>query len=283
MVYAPIFLLKCTMKRIANFTQTYKGTLRWSPGSDGKNRDFLIDALCHNEGKIESYKLLDLQTFNFHNIDVEHSKQLANKIKTVLPSCEFFVYQDMSLGSTIYKHLNFLKERGMTDFIWIQDDEFFTYNNFNDFRDVIDFYRAHNDIKHINLLHRLNEGVQSDAYSNHPGVRQADNIKISNNINLTKTRAKDIEPANNYVMDFSAFICDIDYFLNNMFHETFAEHLDAYRLEGAVNELCLKNNIQRCFVNVNFFESFNIVGMPPSLGKSNVALQKLKNLVKKPS
>jgi len=80
-------------------------------------------------------------------------------------------------------------------------------------------------------------------------------------------------------MDFSSFICDIDYFLEKMFDASFVEHLDAYKLEGAVNEKCIKNNVQRYMPNVSFFESFNIVGMPPSLGRSQQALTKLRKIV----
>jgi hypothetical protein len=269
------------MKRIANFTQTYRGNSNWSPGSDGKNRDFLIEALCKNSGKINSIQLLDYQTFNFHNLEVSHSKSLAQKIKTVLPDCNFFVYQNMSFGNTILKHLHLLKERGISDVLWIQDDEFFTHTNFNDFKILIDFYKKTPEIKHINLLNRLYGDTQINAYTQHKGVSPVDSIQVTNDIFIYKTYARDIEPANNYVMDFSAFICDIDFFLTKMYDETFINHLDAYKLEGAVNAKSLQNNVQRFFTNISFFESFNIVGMPPSLGNGSKALARLKEIVKK--
>jgi len=170
------------MKRLSNFTQTYKGTHRWSPGSDGKNRDFLIDALLLNEGKVKALELMDLKTFSFHNLDKQHSTTLANKIKAKLPDCKFFVYQEMSFGSTFLKHLEFLKSNLITDFMWIQDDEFFTYNNFEDFKQVIDFYKNNKEIKHLNLLHRVNNGLQQDAYSTHSGVKIVDIISLNDNI-----------------------------------------------------------------------------------------------------
>lgn len=267
------------MKQIANFTQTYKGTFKWSPGSDGRNRDFLIDAMLHNEGKLKTLNLLDLQTFSFHNMDKNHCESLAKKIKHKLPKCEFLVYQEMSLGSTFLKHLSFLKEKGITDFLWLQDDEFFTHNNFEDFKLVLDFYKNNSEVKHVNLLHRINNGVQQDAYSVHKGISNVEKIQLTKNIFLNKTHTKDIVKANNYAMDFTCFLCDIDYFLTNMFDESFVEFLDAYKLEGAVNERSIQNNVQRYIPNISFFESFNIVGMPPSLGKSEEALTKLRKLV----
>ena len=39
------------MKKISNFTQTYQGTPEWSPGSDCKSRDFLIDAFIKDQNK----------------------------------------------------------------------------------------------------------------------------------------------------------------------------------------------------------------------------------------
>ena len=269
------------MKRIANFTQTYRGNSYWSPGSDGKSRDFLIEALCKNSGKINAMQLLDYQTFNFHNMDVNHSKTLAQQIKTVLPDCEFFVYENMSFGSTILKHMHHLKEKGISDVLWVQDDEFFTHTNFKDFETLITFYKNTPEVKHINLLNRLEDNTQINAYARHKGISPVDNIQVTNNIVVHKTHARDIEPANNYVMDFSAFICDIDYFLAKMYDASFIDHLDAYRLEGAVNAKCLQNNVQRFFTNINFFESFNIVGMPPSLGNGPAALARLKEIVKK--
>lgn len=268
------------MKRLANFTQTYKGATRWSPGSDGRNRDFLVDALIHNPGKLKAIELMDMQTFSFHNMEYDHCSQLADKINTKLPKCKFLIYQEMTLGSTFVKHLNFLKDNGITDFLWLQDDEFFTYDKFNDFKLVIDFYKENKDVNHINLLHRVVDGKQHDAYSTHTGVKPTDTIKLSKNIFINKTHTKDILPANNYAMDFTCFICNIDYFLKNMFDTSFTSFLDAYKLEGAVNEMSIKNNVQRYIPNVNFFESFNIVGMPPSLGRSEASLTKLRKLVR---
>ena len=277
MAYVLIILLNLKMRKIANFTQTYSAS-QWSPGTDGQSREFLIDALRLNSGKIDAINSLDLQTFNFHNLSEEESKRLATKVKSVIPNCEFYVYQNMTLGSTILKHLNLLLKRGITDFMWIQDDEFFTYNNIQDFYDVLNFYKSNPEIKHINLLHAIQNGAQVDRYTKHYGVKDADKININENIILYKTNTEHLKDANNYAMDFTAFVCDITYFLKYMFNESFVNFFDAYKLEGAVNEYSIKNNVQRYITNVNFFESFNIVGLPPSLGKSNEALKRLRTI-----
>ena len=258
------------IKKISNFTQTYQGTTKWSPGSDCKDRNFLIEAFCKNKNKIKAYELLDLQTFNFHNMDLDNAKKLASQLKSVLPNIKCTCYNDTSLGYCIYEHMQFLKMQGMTDFLWIQDDEFFTYKNFEDFKKVYEFYKQTPEIKNLNLLYSI---------SDTPGLVPQNTINIPNcEITLHQFTALDIKPFRSYAMDFTAFICNIDYFLEYMYEKRFEQILDAYQLEGAVLHKSLSNNIQRCFLNTNFFESFNIVGMGGSLGNSKERSQKLKEL-----
>ena len=261
------------MKVISNFTQTYSGTLKWSPGSDCKNRDFLIDAFCKDENKIKCYNLLDMCTFNFHNMEQDHSHKLISNLKSVLPNLKGFGYNNMSFGDCIWRHLNMLKAEGVTDFLWIQDDEFFTYDNFKDFKCLFEYYKKTPDIKHINLMYHVDD-YQFTNYT--PSGN--DIIKINTNIDLYKTTTHQIYTSPHYAMNFSSFICDIDYFLEEMFDPNFISYLDAYQLEGGVNIKSRENNVERCLTNVNFFESFNIVGMGGSLGKSDESLHRLNEL-----
>ena len=76
----------------------------------------------------------------------------------------------------------------------------------------------------------------------------------------------------------SACGCLLTDFLNNMFDESFNNIRDAYALEGAMMRKSLDNKIQRCFTNIIFFGSFNIVGMGGSLANSETSMKKLKEM-----
>lgn len=246
------------MKVIGNFTQTYRGTPEWTPGSDCKNRDFLIDAFCNDKNKIKCYELLDFQSFSYHNFfNVTEAIKLNNKLKTVLPKIKSYCYNNTSFGSCILKHLNTLKEQGATDFVWIQDDEFFTHTDFNDYAQFLEFYKNNDDIKHVSLLY---------PRSDFSALESLDVRKIPNtNLEISCFYPQELRTVRKYSMDTTAFICNIDYFLTNMFDSSFVNILQAYELEAAIVMKSIQNNIERRFLNVKFFESFNIVGMGGSL------------------
>jgi hypothetical protein len=258
------------MKLIGNFTQTYTGSVHWTPGSDCKNRDFLIDAFCNDKNKINCYNLLDYQTFSFHNMELSHAQKLNNQIKTALPKIKGVCYNDTTLGNCILTHLLFLKKQGMTDFLWIQDDEFFTHTNFNDFRYFLDFYKNNSDIKNVSLLYPVSEFSILESKD----VRKIPNTELEISC-FFPTELKQVRP---YSMDFTAFICNIDYFLTKMFDSSFTNIRDAYQLEGAVLHKSASNNVERRFLNIKFFDSFNIVGMGGSLSQATERLETLKQL-----
>jgi len=258
------------MKIISNFTQTYKGSVEWTPGSDCKNRDFLIDGFCNNKNKVKCYELLDYQTFSFHNFDVNHAKKLNEQLKTVLPNIKGCCYNNTTFGFCILTHLTMLKNKGITDFLWVQDDEFFTHTNFEDFVNFLDFYKKNEDIKNVNLLYpRTDFNI----------LKSSDIRKIPNsNLELSCFYPNELKKVRPYSMDFTAFICNIDYFLTNMFDSSFTNIRDAYQLEGAVLHKSASNNVERRFLNVGFFESFNIIGMGGSTGQSKERYEKLQQL-----
>jgi len=268
------------VKKIANFTQTYNSGGIWSPGSDGNDREFLIDYFLKDKNKINSILELDIATFSFHGVAQERSKQLADKIKQAIPKAEFLVYQNMTFAKTILTHLQFLKAKNITDFLWVQDDEFFTHNSFKDFKNVLDFYKQNDSIKHLNLLYSFNKNVLKSEYSINKNVSFENEIVLNNKISVFEIFADQISPSGAFEMDLTCFLCNIDYFLENIFSEDLVYILNAYELESGLRNNAIKNNIQRCFTNISFFESFNIVGMPPSLGNKEKAKTKLVELYK---
>lgn len=260
------------IKKIGNFTQTYCGTPEWSPGSDFKNRDFLINAFCKDINKIKCFNLLDIQTFSFHNFELQHAKTLNKKLKNVLPNILSFCYNNMTFAECIYKHLLFLKSKGITDVLWVQDDEFFTSTNFKDFKAFIDFYKTEHSITNVNLLMPKNDNA-----FNKTTCTQI--LKIPNtNLNLYGYNTKDLSKHTQYTMNFTAFICNIDYFLKKMFDINFLALKDVYQLEYNIALKATYNNVKRYCFDTGFFESFNIVGMLGSLGDSEKQKLKLEKL-----
>ena len=258
------------MKIISNFTQTYRGTPEWTPGSDCRNRDFLIDSFCRNVNKIKCYNMLDYPTFSFHNFDIEGATRLNNKIKEFVPNIKSYCYNDTTFGTSILTHLTTLKNKGITDIMWIQDDEFFTHSNFEDFTNFLEFYKKTDDIKNVSLLYPRKEFDILESLD----VRKIPNT----NLEISCFYPQELKKVRPYSMDFTAFICNLEYFLTKMFDESFCNIRDAYQLEGAVLHKSAANNIERRFLNVNFFESFNIVGMGGSISQGNERYQRLKQL-----
>lgn len=257
------------MKKIANFTQTYQAVDHWSLGSDGKDRSFLIEYLLKNEDQIKIRKLFDMHMYTFHNVNVEKSKILANKIKQQLPNTTFFLYKNMTFSETIRRQLDFLESKGITDLIWIQDDDFFT-GDYNSFVKVFDFYK-NNDVKHINL------GIYCEKNFTKANKDKYEKINIDKDLFLYKTTAANFRENNLFGMDNSPFICSIQYLRSKIYtDEVFnANYFNAYDLEGHININGTKNNIERCIVNKVFFEPHNIVGMGGSLGGAVQALENL--------
>lgn len=261
------------MKIISNFTQTYRGTPEWTPGSDCKNRDFLIDAFCKDVNKINCYNMLDYPTFSFHNFEVDEAKKLNNKLKEVVPNIKGYCYNDTTFGTSILTHLTMLKSKGVTDMMWIQDDEFFTHNNFEDFIQFFKFYKENEDIKNVSLLY------PRDEFS---AITSTDITKIPNtNLEVSCFYPHELKKVRRYSMDFTAFICNIEYFLTNMFDRQFCGITNAYQLEEAVLNKSAANNVERRFLNVKFFESFNIVGMGGSLCQTGETMKKLQEIILK--
>lgn len=261
------------MKKIANLTQTYQAVDSWSLGSDGKDREFLIDYLIRNEDQIKIRKMFDIHTYSFHNIDLDKSRRLVNKIKSKFDSVYFILYKNMTFCETIKRHLDFLEEKGATDLIWIQDDDFFT-GNLQDFIKVYDYYKNNDEIKHINLA------IYSERNFDKEKRESYDKIKVDEDLFIYKTKASDFQNNKLYGMDNSPFICDIKYLREKIYTaDVFnRNHFNAYDLEGHININGISNNIDRYIVNRVFFEPHNIVGMGGSLGGAKTAMENLEKL-----
>ena len=66
--------------KIASITQTYQSDSRFSTGTDGKDRSFLIDYLLKDTIQLKLRNLVDLQTFNFHNYNIDKAKDISEAI-----------------------------------------------------------------------------------------------------------------------------------------------------------------------------------------------------------
>lgn len=198
------------MKKIANITQTYQTNAQFATGTDGKDREFLIDFLIKDKSQLKLREKLDLHTFTFHNYDEQKAKIIFNKIKKVLPNTKSLIYNNMTLGNSLKLHLQFLKEREITDVLWIQDDEFSLVDE-QDLLDFFDFYKNEKQIENVAL-------ARDCKYIN--DCEQKEKIKINENLFLYKTECKHFEESKNYAMDFSTFMCSIDFLIDVFLQST---------------------------------------------------------------
>jgi len=258
------------MKKIANFTQTYDVMAPFTTESDGKDRSFLIDFLVRDENQknIRNY-LLDYPTYNFHNMDQKKTSVLTSKISDAMPRTEFFSYYGMTFGESISRHVRMLKDKGCTDLLWIQDDEFFVHDSFEDFKTMLNFYRSNENIQHICLHYGMKElGLDGNDFKSHT---------IDDHVKIYEVSARNIADKGQFGMNNTAFLCNIDLFLNKIFDESVIPYTNAYELELVMMRKSVDNDIPRFVCNTRFFRTFNIVGMSGSLGEAEKNLEELKN------
>jgi hypothetical protein len=241
--------------KIASITQTYQLDNRFSTGSDGKDRSFLIDYLLKDTIQLKLRNLVDLQTFNFHNYNIDQAKDISKKIKNTIPEMKCTVYNNMTLGQSLFSHLDYLKNRGITDILWLQDDEFSIAEE-RDVIDVFNFYK-NNNLINLSLCH---SALDID-------IENINSETVSENITLYRSSVLDFVEKKKYAMDFSAFICNIE-ILYNAFKNIDILTKDAYRLEGEFSSFIGSFDFPRCVLNKPLFKTFNVVGMIPSLGCS---------------
>ena len=184
------------MKRIGNFSQTYQCIPEYTFGSDGRDREYLIDFLIKDEIQIWLRNNIDLHTFSFHNYDIEKARNIIAKIKNYIPDTKGVIYNNMTYGLSFKKHLEYLQSNGVTDVLWIQDDEFTTHIDLNDFKDFLNFYKNRSDINHVCLsVHkeRLSKGINGPC---------ADDVgeKINDNLIIYKTNCNDFLNFDRYLV-----------------------------------------------------------------------------------
>lgn len=253
------------MRRIANFSQTYQVNSLFSSGSDGRDREFLIDFLLKDDNQLHLRSLLDLHTFTFHNYDEQKARSISKKIKNKLPNTRCNLYNNMTLGTAILSHLQFLLSNKITDVLWIQDDEF-SVESSQALLDFYNFYKNNEYVKNVSLCYKYSD-------LNSPEV---ESLKISDELTIYKTCSTDFADSKKYAMDFSAFICDIQ-ILYNAFTEIDISTLDAYKLEGDFTGFIQNNNTPRFVLNKPLFKTYNVVGMVHSLGQADTNFKELQN------
>lgn len=255
------------MKKIANFTQTYRTLPQFTSGTDGENREFLIDYQLRDKTGLWWRKNLDLHTFSFHNCDERAAKRLGQKILNVLPNTEIFCYNNMTYGETFRRHLTYLKEQGITDILWIQDDEFTIFNDIMYLKAFLDFYKRREDIKCVCL------SISKQALK----FSTADDIgeQIDNSLFIYKTKCEDFHKFDNHAFPMGNCLCDIDILLSFIENEDELKATDNYTYEHICCRKGLIQDLQRCILNIPFFKAYNIVGMGGSLGHSNPLFKEL--------
>lgn len=257
------------MKRIGSITQTYARKDSWSPDSDGKDRSFLLNYQLQDKTQIKLRQMMDLHLYTFHNVEIDKAKKMANMMKAVIPKTQSLCYYDIYFSETVKRNLLFLKEQGITDVLWIQDDDFFVGEDERILFELIEFYK-NNSLSHISLFF---------PYSSLKPVETRKHVKINDRLVLYETRACDFHNTPPlFAMDNSPFICNLEMLCTAMYNKSiFDLNIPrAYDLEQYLRFNSLQNNIDRFTTNHSFFETFNIVGLGGSLGNADKSLNRLK-------
>lgn len=261
------------MKKIAIWTQTYQKDPAYATNPDGKDREFLIDYQLKDNVGVWLRNYVDMHTFTFHNYDITEAKRIGDKIKNKIPQTKMFVYNKMTYAETFYKHLTWLKSQGITDLLWIQDDEFTTNTNIDFYKSFIKYYKEHEDIYNCTLIatkHEIN--FKTNTTNDDIGIR------IQPSLFLFKTCCHDYVRYDGYAFTMGTCICKIDILLG--FVELVKNQLtnikDTYTFESLLCSYGNQNNFQRCILNVQLFKPYNIVGIPSSLNDAAIDSESLK-------
>jgi hypothetical protein len=259
------------MKKIASFTQTYRSSSEYSWGTDCKDRTYLLDWLVKDENANYLRNNLDLHVYSFHNCDVSYAKDQIKKLKATFPDIKGVCYNNMTFGRSVCEHLMYLKSQGVTDVLWINDDEFSVHNNIQDYKDFLNFYRSRPDINHVYLRNDIKTLV--DKIQN-----TADDVgeQINENLRIFKTTCHDYVRFDNHALPSGGLICDIEILLQCAFaNPVFLTTMDAYMIDSLMGVVAQKLNFQRCTLNITLLQAFNITGMGGSIGNGQQYLDEL--------
>lgn len=253
------------MKKIANFTQTYKNNTDYTWGADFEDREYLFDYLIKDKTSLWLRSKLDFHNISFHNYDKEGAKKILDKVSAYLPDTKGFIYNKMTYAQSFKTHLEILKnEHGITDIFWIQDDEFFIYNHLSDIEELLNYYR--NDPTLINVQFGVSSGVMLNKNKT---LTDSEGEIVNDSLILHRTTCNDFNnfwPGQPCAFPSGACICSIDLLLQIL--SEFGDHLytkNAYDVEGLMGMIGLKHNLQRCSLNIPLLKAYNITGMGGSL------------------
>jgi len=255
------------VKKFGSITQTYDRKGEWSPDSDGKDRSFLINYQLQDTTQVKFRQSMDVHLYTFHNVELTKAKSIASKIKEVIPKTQSFCYNDMLFKETVKRNLLYLKEQGVTDVVWIQDDDFFVGRE-DLFFNLIEYYK-NNNLSHVNLFFK---------YTDFKPVQERKIRKINDDLLLYESRAADFHNTPPlFAMDNSPFICNLELLCTAIYNKEIldANIIRAYDLEHAIRFNSLHNDIARFTTNHSFFETFNVVGLGGSLGNSEKSSKRL--------
>lgn len=242
--------------KVATLTQTYQFDPRFCSGVDGRDRSFLLNYLSKDLPQLKLRSLADLQTYNFHNYNIDDAKKISSNLKSIIPDIKCTVYNNMTLGQSLFAHIEFLKMKDVSDVLWIQDDEFSLLNE-KDLEDIFIYYKTNNVIN-LSLCRSIDD---LDPYN-------IDYEPINENITVFKSSVVDFTHNKKYAMDFSAFICNINVLYSALKNIDISTK-DAYKLEGDFSTFISSFGIPRYVLNKPAFKTFNIVGMVHSLGEAD--------------
>lgn len=228
------------MKKISNISQTY-GNFRHTEIDCVANKDII----GHN-----IRKQLDLHTFTFHNCHPLFMRQSMQMISSAIPNTTYFISNNKPYGQTIRKTLNALKDKGMTDILFLQDDQFCPYSETN--------------LKIINLIfdwYKNGECQWLDLYGDRG--KQIPPFKeeiIKDNLVVRYFDSMEFQKVGLWGYSDGCYMADIQFLLDNFFTAD-KDDLHTWKLEEELNEITKKKSFTQCSTNANLFLTLQQTGI----------------------
>ena len=256
-------------KKIASFTQTY-GNERWT------------EILLQKYDKMGQYlrNQCDIIVFSFHNCPQEFIDKSTEYISSIYNKnkLKFLKYNNMEYLYSIRNTLDYFKNEGITDILFMNDDEFMlnnidNINNIKNIDQIFTFY-INNDIKWFNFY-----GLENIPQNK----KEKKSIKVNDSLTIYCFSTIDYKKDNLYAWSQTTSLYNIDFCLdlyNNKLpenswniEETFSyyfhnndcdrwgcdmELIRAINLHGKnLSSLSLYDNLKRFFLN--YEEIYNII------------------------
>lgn len=195
---------------------------------------------------------LDYNLYVFHNSDDDFVKKV--KQNQLLTDFNFtFAGIKGTYPNALKQALLFLKQKGVTKIIFLQDDVFCLLQNKSNVNMLVEMLKQ-TTLPYINL-----EYCYGDFKEKNSSLQTITNFKKYKIYN-TDTNFFKTATTWSWSFDDSPYFSDLDYALNTIYDDTYFSYPDIWSAEWYLKAKFDNINIPRPITNVSFFRRVNLIG-----------------------